>query len=45
MTRPIEKVKRDSGCQLGSLLLNLFVLALFISAGILDSINNRQDIY
>jgi Na+/melibiose symporter-like transporter len=42
MTRPIEKVKRDSNCQKITLALNIFVLGVFVFAGIYDY-NKHKD--
>jgi hypothetical protein len=43
MTRPIEKVTRNKDCQVGALLFNLFVIALFGFAGIEDWLNNKKN--
>lgn len=43
MTRPIEKVERDSGCQQISMCLNLFSVIVFTIAGIFDYIQHKQN--
>lgn len=36
MTRPIEKVHRNAGCQLSMMFFNLLILALFTVVGVYD---------
>lgn len=44
MTRPIEKVSRNNGCQIGALLFNLFVVGLFVFAGVEDWLTNTKNV-
>lgn len=45
MTRPIEKVNRTAGCQQLSLLFNLFIVAVFILAGVTDYVHFKGETY
>ena len=44
MTRPIEKVERGAGCQLSMLLLNIFIMILFIYVGISDYLKTKHNL-
>jgi len=43
MTRPIEKAHRTAGCQQISLLVNLFTVAVFILAVVVDYVQYRGE--
>jgi uncharacterized protein (UPF0333 family) len=42
MTRPIEKVDKNSRCQLSALAFNLLILTVFCFVGIDDYVRSRK---